>query len=57
MSADYFSISSNLQQQGYEVQRIDIIKNAAIVYVSNSIQTDVLELYLNLSGGEWILSP
>jgi hypothetical protein len=57
MSADYFSISSTLQQQGYEVQRIEIFEKTATAYVSNSIQTDVLDLHLVLSGGEWILSP
>ena len=57
LSADYFSISATLQEQGYEPQRIEIYGNDATVYASNSIQPGILELHLRLSGNEWILSP
>ncbi len=57
MSSDYFSISVLLQQQGYEVQSIDIDGNEAIAFASNSKEPALLELHLTFSGSEWILSP
>jgi hypothetical protein len=56
MAADYFSISNTLQYHGYEVQSVNINKNAATVYVTNSTAPDLIELHLTRSGGEWILS-
>jgi len=57
MSSDYFSISVLLQQQGYEVQSIDIDGNEAIALASNSKESALMELHLAFSGSEWILSP
>jgi hypothetical protein len=57
LAADYHSISSTLQQQGYEVQSIDADENIATVYVTSSTGSDKIELHLTQSGGEWFLAP
>lgn len=57
LAADYLSISVTLQQQGYEVQRIDTDENATIVYVTSPAELDQIELHLTHSGGEWFLTP
>ena len=57
LAADYLSISSTLQQQGYEVQSIDADENIATVYVTSSTGSDKIELHLTQSGGEWFLAP
>jgi hypothetical protein len=57
ISADYLSISSTLQQQGYEVQSIHINESTATVYVTNSNGPDLIELHLTRSGNEWLTIP
>ncbi len=57
MAADYFSIANTLQYHGYEVQSVNVNKNAATVYATGSTEPDLIELHLTRSGGEWILSP
>jgi hypothetical protein len=57
LSTDYLSISSALQQQGYEVQNIRTSESAAIVDVTNSKGPDLIELHLIRTGNEWLITP
>ena len=57
LSANYLSISSTLQQLGFEVQKIFTNKNTATVNVTNSLGPDLIELHLTESGDEWSLTP
>jgi hypothetical protein len=57
LSSDYLSISSTLQQQGYEVQTIHTNESTANVYVTNSKGPDLIELHLTRSGDEWLITP
>jgi len=57
LSADYLSISSTLQQMGYEVQSIHTNESTAIVYVTNSQGPNLIELHLKKSGNEWLITP
>ena len=57
LSADYLSISSTLQQKGYEVQSIRTDESTAIVVVTNSKGPDPIELHLARSDNEWLITP
>jgi hypothetical protein len=57
LATDYLSISTTLQQMGYEVQSINSDGAAASVYVTSSTGPDQMEFHLTSSGGEWVLSP
>jgi hypothetical protein len=57
LASDYLSISTTLQQQGYEVQSINTNENAASVYVTGSTGSNKIELLLNQSGAVWYLAP
>jgi hypothetical protein len=53
MAADYLSISATLQQQGYEVQTINISGNTATTMVTSSTGPALLPLSLQQTGGQW----
>jgi hypothetical protein len=57
LAADYLSISSTLQKQGYEVQSIEINGDSAATDVTSSTGPNLIKLNLTRSGGEWLLSP
>jgi hypothetical protein len=57
LAADYLSISSTLQQQGYDVQSIRIIENTASTNATTSSGPDLIPLTLQRVGGEWSITP
>jgi hypothetical protein len=57
MAAEYLSIASDFQKQGYEVQSIEIDGDSTLVSVTNSSGPDLIELRLTRTAGEWLLSP
>jgi len=57
ITADYFSISSTLQQQGYEVQSIRLNSDSASTNVTSSTGPDLIPLDLQRTGGQWIIRP
>lgn len=57
LTADYFSISTILQEQGYEVQNINVIENDARTVVTTSTGPQLIPLNLMLRNGEWSISP
>lgn len=57
LSADYLSIASTLQVQGYEVQSIDLTGSSASVNATTSAGPDLVPLHLQRTAGEWSLSP
>lgn len=57
MTSDYLSISTILQQQGYEVQNINLEGESASTDVTTSTGPALIPLYLLRSGGEWSIKP
>ncbi|HEX9089977.1 MAG TPA: hypothetical protein VF831_00730, partial [Anaerolineales bacterium] len=57
LAADYISIASTLQKEGYEAQSIAIMLDAATVTATTSTSLDLLTLRLQRIGGEWLLNP
>jgi len=57
LAADYISIASTSQKEGYEVQSITITVDAASVTATTSAGPDLRTLQLQRIGGEWLLIP
>lgn len=57
MADDYYSISSTLQEQGYEVQTVAISGDAASVNATWTTGLELVVLDLQHLNGEWILKP
>jgi hypothetical protein len=57
LSANYFSISTTLQQQDYEVQSITIHGDTASTDVTTYTGLDLLPLNLQRIGGQWSILP
>jgi hypothetical protein len=57
MAADYLSIATTLQQQGYEVQSTSLSGETAATYVTSSIGPDLIPLSLLRTGGQWSIKP
>jgi hypothetical protein len=57
ISADYLSIATTLQEQGYEVQAIQITADSAQAITTTSIGPDLVKLNLSRSGGRWSVIP
>jgi hypothetical protein len=57
LAADYFSISTTLQQQGYEVQSISMDGETASTDVTTSDGPDLILLTLQQNGGKWSILP
>jgi hypothetical protein len=57
LSANYFSISATLQQQGYEVQSITINGDTSSTDVTTYTGLDLIPLNLQRIGGHWSILP
>jgi hypothetical protein len=57
LATDYLSITSTLQQQGYDVQNISTNGDAATVNVTIPTRPGLLELHLVRTGGQWTIKP
>ncbi len=53
LASDYLSISTSLQQQGYEVQNITINRDIATSNVTTSAGPDLIQLNLQRTDGQW----
>jgi hypothetical protein len=57
LAADYFSISTTLQGQGYEVQAITLAGNAAEAEATQTNGLDLILLNLQRVGVNWVIRP
>jgi len=57
LAADYISISSALQAQGYETQNIQVLADAATVGATTSAGPDLIPLHLQRTARGWTLIP
>jgi hypothetical protein len=57
LTSDYFSISSTLQKQGYDVQSIIINGNSAVTQVTNLASPDLIRVNLQRVNSQWSISP
>ena len=57
LAAEYLSIATTLQQQGYETQSIQVAGDTATVNATTSTGPDLIVLHLEGHRGEWQLTP
>jgi hypothetical protein len=57
LAADYLSIATTLQQQGYEVQSISIVGDIALTEVTTSAGPNLIPLTLQPISGQWSIIP
>ena len=57
LASNYLTISTTLQQQGYEVQNLSIYADTATAQVTSSISLDLIPLNLKQNAGQWSIQP
>ncbi len=57
LTSDYITIASTLQQQGYEVQNINVSGDIATTSVTGLSGPDLIPLRLQRTGGQWSIKP
>jgi hypothetical protein len=57
LASEYLAITTTLQQEGYEVQNLDLYNDIATAQVTTSSGPDLIPLSLKLSRGQWVVQP
>ncbi|MFZ2095223.1 MAG: hypothetical protein WAV05_01170 [Anaerolineales bacterium] len=57
LAANYLTIATTLQQQGYEVQNLSVNDDSATTQVTTSSGPDLILLNLQRIGGQWSTKP
>ncbi len=57
LAADYLTISTTLEQQGYEVQNITLNGDTAVTTLSTTAGPNLISVSLMRTGGQWSIIP
>jgi hypothetical protein len=57
LASNYLTITTTLQQQGYEVQNLGIYADTATAQVTSSTSLDLISLNLKQNEGQWSIQP